>query len=198
MPVRSNMADEETKDVEMEEEEEDDSEDDSDEGESDEESGDSDKELQIAFEKGLLKPGLFQEVEKTKKEHVNNVEGLKAALNNLTTKNKFDWAERLDVTTQPVPDATGATTTAEEQPTEKNASKEETVHNDFQREMAISSAGASWLARLWLSYASWASRRNDRTTSLRRWSKTTLTCAGSERRSSPNSNPWNSAKRCAS
>jgi len=149
MPVRTNMADEETKDVEMEEEEEDDSEEDSDEGESDEESGDSDKELQIAFEKGLLKPGLFQEVEKTKKEHVNNVEGLKAALNNLTTKNKFDWAERLDVTTQPVPDATGTTTTAEEQPTEKNASKEETVHNDFQREMAIHrQAQAGWLEAL--------------------------------------------------
>ena len=31
-----------------------------------------------------------------------------------------------------------------------------------------------------------------------KWSKMTRTCAGSERRSFPNSNLWNSAKRCAS
>ena len=45
------MSEEETKDVEM-DEDEDSEEEDSDEGESDEGSGDSDKELQIAFEKG--------------------------------------------------------------------------------------------------------------------------------------------------
>ena len=60
---------------------------------------------------GLLKPGLFKEAEQTKKEHVNNVEGLKAALANFQTKNKFEWAERLDVTAKPVPDVTGTAST---------------------------------------------------------------------------------------
>ena len=42
-----------------------------------------------------------------------------------------------------------ALTSAEDQPTEKNASKEETVHNDFQREMAIHrQAQAGWLEAL--------------------------------------------------
>merc|ERR1712025_997578 len=92
--VGDNEGEEETEDIEMEqgEEEEDDDDESDEEVESGDESGDSDKELQIAFEKGLLKPGLFKEAEKTKKEHVNNVEGLKAALANFQTKNKFEWA----------------------------------------------------------------------------------------------------------
>jgi len=147
--IGDNEGEEEAEDVEMEEGEEEEDDDDSDEEEeSGDESGDSDKELQIAFEKGLLKPGLFKEAEQTKKEHVNNVEGLKAALANFQTKNKFEWAERLDVTAKPVPDVTGTAST-EETPTEKGASKEETVHNDFQREMAIHrQAQGAWLEAL--------------------------------------------------
>merc|ERR1712168_1182288 len=101
MPEENKMVEgngeEETEDIEMEQGEEEEDESDEEE-ESGDESGDSDKELQIAFEKGLLKPGLFKEAEQTKKEHINNVEGLKAALANFQTKNKFEWAERLDVT----------------------------------------------------------------------------------------------------
>merc|ERR1711872_225315 len=123
MPSDTKEREEEEKaeDVEMEEEDDDDDDDSADEeDDSEDESGDSDKELQIAFEKGLLKPGLFKEEEQTKKEHVNNVEGLKAALVNFQTKNKFEWAERLDVTTNPAPDVTGAAT-SDDQPLDKNA-----------------------------------------------------------------------------
>jgi len=130
-------------DVDMEDSDEEEEE----EEESGDESGDSDKELQIAFEKGLLKPGLFRVEEEKKKEHVNNVEGLKSALANFETKNKLDWAERLDVIAAPVPDTTGLNT-GETTPAEKgkDASKDEAVHNDFQREMAIHrQAQGAWL-----------------------------------------------------
>merc|ERR1712002_1059509 len=133
-------------DVEMNDSEDSDDEE-GEEGEgSEDESGDSDKELQIAFEKGLLKPGLFRVEEEKKKEHVNNVEGLKAALAKFETKNKMEWAERLDVIAAPVPDTTGINA-AGETPTEN--AKDEAVHNDFQREMAIHrQAQGAWLHAL--------------------------------------------------
>jgi len=58
---------------------------------------DSDKELQDAFAKGLLKPGLNTVKEVTKRQPINNVNGLKTKLNEF--RKRFDWFERLDVIT---------------------------------------------------------------------------------------------------
>jgi len=139
------MNEKEIDDVEM---EEDDDSEDGDSG-SEEGSGDSDKELQIAFEKGLIKPGLFKVEEK--KEHVNDPAGLKAALASFEMKNKLEWAERLDVTCEPVLDATGLST-GENDATENTPDardKDAVVHNDFQREMTIHrQAQGAWLEAL--------------------------------------------------
>ncbi|XP_037553969.1 probable rRNA-processing protein EBP2 [Nematolebias whitei] len=61
----------------------------------------SDGELQEAFSKGLLKPGMNVLVEK-KKQFVFNVEGLKRCLGNL--RKDLPWVERLDVTNPPAED----------------------------------------------------------------------------------------------
>ncbi|KAK3919467.1 putative rRNA-processing protein EBP2-like protein [Frankliniella fusca] len=57
---------------------------------------DSDAELQEAFAKGIIKPGLNVPVE-PKKEYTNNVEGLKTRLRDILQSLK--WVERLDLTT---------------------------------------------------------------------------------------------------
>ncbi|XP_059840196.1 probable rRNA-processing protein EBP2 [Hypanus sabinus] len=61
----------------------------------------SDLELQEAFSKGLLKPGL-NVVEETEKQCVNNVVGLKQCLEDF--KKDLKWVERLDMTNGPAAD----------------------------------------------------------------------------------------------
>ncbi|XP_078074726.1 putative rRNA-processing protein EBP2 [Mustelus asterias] len=61
----------------------------------------SDSELQDAFSKGLLKPGL-NVVEELEKHYVNDVVGLKRCLEEF--KKNMEWAERLDMTSEPAVD----------------------------------------------------------------------------------------------
>lgn len=88
----------------------------------------SDGELQEAFAKGLLKPGMNVVADEPKKS-INNVEGLKQCLADL--RKDLPWVERLDMTNPPaedilskvegkVPDVTNGEVNAED---------------DFQREM---------------------------------------------------------------
>jgi len=63
---------------------------------SDSESVDSDAELQEAFEKGALKPGLNVQ-ETAPRKFVNNITGLKSKIEEL--KVKLEWVERLDLST---------------------------------------------------------------------------------------------------
>ncbi|XP_060801271.1 probable rRNA-processing protein EBP2 homolog [Amyelois transitella] len=62
---------------------------------------DSDEELQEAFAKGLLKPGLNEEIERVEKTYVNNVADLKAKLKEF--KLKLPWVETLDLVTSVAP-----------------------------------------------------------------------------------------------
>ncbi|XP_045493163.1 probable rRNA-processing protein EBP2 homolog [Colias croceus] len=62
---------------------------------------DSDEELQEAFAKGLLKPGLNEEIEKIEKRYVNNVADLKAKLKEFELK--LPWVETLDLVTAVAP-----------------------------------------------------------------------------------------------
>jgi len=65
---------------------------------SDEEMDDSDRELQIAFQKGFLKPGLNIVQNVIQKKWIHNVSGLKTKLADL--RNNLDWIERMDVTVE--------------------------------------------------------------------------------------------------
>uniref|UniRef100_A0A8B9LDI5 EBNA1 binding protein 2 n=2 Tax=Astyanax mexicanus TaxID=7994 RepID=A0A8B9LDI5_ASTMX len=85
----------------------------------------SDGELQEAFAKGLLKPGLNIPLEEPKKA-VNNVEGLKKCLADF--KKNLPWVERLDLTNKPVDDVLAK---AEGRPSNDDVNPED----DFQREM---------------------------------------------------------------
>ncbi|CAK1553452.1 unnamed protein product [Leptosia nina] len=62
---------------------------------------DSDEELQEAFAKGLLKPGINEEIEKVEKRHVNNIADLKAKLKEFELK--LPWVETLDLVTSVAP-----------------------------------------------------------------------------------------------
>ncbi|XP_028158594.1 probable rRNA-processing protein EBP2 homolog [Ostrinia nubilalis] len=62
---------------------------------------DSDEELQEAFAKGLLKPGLNEEIEKVQKTYTNNVADLKTKLKEF--KLKLPWIETLDLVTSVAP-----------------------------------------------------------------------------------------------
>ncbi|CAH2107686.1 unnamed protein product [Euphydryas editha] len=62
---------------------------------------DSDEELQEAFAKGLLKPGLNEEIERVEKKYVNNVADLKAKLKEFELK--LPWIETLDLVTTVAP-----------------------------------------------------------------------------------------------
>ncbi|CAH0627394.1 unnamed protein product [Chrysodeixis includens] len=62
---------------------------------------DSDEELQEAFAKGLLKPGLNEEIEKVEKNYVNNVTELKSKLKDFQLK--LPWIETLDLVTTVAP-----------------------------------------------------------------------------------------------
>uniref|UniRef100_A0A8C4QMS9 EBNA1 binding protein 2 n=1 Tax=Eptatretus burgeri TaxID=7764 RepID=A0A8C4QMS9_EPTBU len=61
----------------------------------------SDTELQKAFKKGDLKPGLNVEVQK-KRQRINNQAGLQQSF--LELKRDLPWVERLDITCWPAPD----------------------------------------------------------------------------------------------
>ncbi|XP_068563768.1 probable rRNA-processing protein EBP2 [Cebidichthys violaceus] len=97
--------------------------------ESDEENSElSDDELQEAFAKGLLKPGMNVLVDEPKK-FVNNVEGLKHCLADL--RKDLPWVERLDMTNLPAEDTLSK---AEGKvPSVKNGNVD--ADDDFQREM---------------------------------------------------------------
>ncbi|PSN52707.1 putative rRNA-processing protein EBP2 [Blattella germanica] len=62
---------------------------------------DSDAELQEAFAKGLLKPGLNVEVVKNERQYQNKVPELKRKLSDIQLKH--DWIERLDLVNAPAP-----------------------------------------------------------------------------------------------
>ncbi|XP_072543116.1 probable rRNA-processing protein EBP2 [Salminus brasiliensis] len=85
----------------------------------------SDGELQEAFAKGLLKPGLNIPLEEPKKA-VNDVDGLKKCLADF--KKNLPWVERLDLTNQPAVDVLAK---AEGRPSDDDVNAED----DFQREM---------------------------------------------------------------
>lgn len=92
---------------------------------SDNESVDSDRELQIAFESGLLKPGLNIPVDERPKP-VTNIAGLKACLEEL--KKELPWEERLEMCEEP--------TRAPQALDDMNISNgADDVHDDFKREM---------------------------------------------------------------
>lgn len=57
--------------------------------------------MQEAFAKGLLKPGLNEEIEKVEKKYVNNVADLKAKLKEF--KLSLAWVETLDLVTSVAP-----------------------------------------------------------------------------------------------
>ncbi|XP_008277640.1 putative rRNA-processing protein EBP2 [Stegastes partitus] len=88
----------------------------------------SDSELQEAFSKGLLKPGMNVMVEKSKK-FVNNVEGMKHCLADL--RKNLPWVERLDLTNLPAEDILSKV----EGKVSALANGEVNANDDFQREM---------------------------------------------------------------
>lgn len=94
----------------------------------DEDSGMSDGELQEAFAKGLLKPGLNIPLDEPKK-MVNNEEGLKQCLSDF--RKNLPWVERLDSINLPAEDIVAK---AEGKAIDKN-SGEINPDDDFQREM---------------------------------------------------------------
>ncbi|XP_038622167.1 probable rRNA-processing protein EBP2 [Tachyglossus aculeatus] len=89
----------------------------------------SDRELQEAFAKGVLKPGLNVVLDEPKKT-VNDVDGLKHCLSEF--KRKLAWIERLDVTLGPVPEIPSSRPTLHT-PERKAVDPED----DFQREMSF-------------------------------------------------------------
>ncbi|XP_056235605.1 probable rRNA-processing protein EBP2 [Seriola aureovittata] len=88
----------------------------------------SDDELQEAFTKGLLKPGMNVLVDKPKK-FVNNVEGLKQCLADF--RRDLPWVERLDMTNLPAEDIISKA----EGKVPSSANGEINADDDFQREM---------------------------------------------------------------
>ncbi|XP_041791639.1 probable rRNA-processing protein EBP2 [Chelmon rostratus] len=88
----------------------------------------SDNELQEAFSKGLLKPGMNVLVNKPKT-FVNNMEGLKQCLADF--RKDLPWVERLDLTNLPAEDVLSKVEAKVPNVTNGNV----TVDDDFQREM---------------------------------------------------------------
>uniref|UniRef100_A0A915KIQ3 rRNA-processing protein EBP2 n=1 Tax=Romanomermis culicivorax TaxID=13658 RepID=A0A915KIQ3_ROMCU len=86
---------------------------------SDEDDYDSDRELQVAFEKGYIKPGLNVVQEVVKKKWINNVSAMKSKLSEF--KKDLDWIERMDVTV--------------ERPIDEEESA--IAENDFKREVSF-------------------------------------------------------------
>ncbi|CAK1603845.1 unnamed protein product [Parnassius mnemosyne] len=108
---------------------------------------DSDEELQEAFAKGILKPGLNEEIEKAIKKYVNNVADLKAKLKEIELK--LPWIEKLDLVTTVAPMAPDVALQMEETAQRRKNIKENTkgnqlydptqdpVLNEFKRENLI-------------------------------------------------------------
>lgn len=88
----------------------------------------SDDELQEAFSKGMLKPGMNVLVNKPKK-LVNNVDGLKHSLADL--RKDLPWVERLDLTNPPAEDVLAKA----EGKDPNSANGGINAEDDFQREM---------------------------------------------------------------
>ncbi|XP_071342504.1 probable rRNA-processing protein EBP2 [Trachinotus anak] len=88
----------------------------------------SDDELQEAFAKGLLKPGMNILVDKPKK-FVNNVEGMKQCLADF--RKDLPWVERLDMTNLPAEDIVSKAEGKVSSPTNGDINADD----DFQREM---------------------------------------------------------------
>ena len=97
----------------------------------DSDSENSDRELQVAFAKGLLKPGLNREVEKRSFPLINNVDGLE---NKMKGFSLLPWGETLDLTVEPAPLAPEIALEISER---SKDGKEEIplAKNDFAREM---------------------------------------------------------------
>nr|XP_032633579.1 probable rRNA-processing protein EBP2 isoform X2 [Chelonoidis abingdonii] len=119
-----------------------------------EESVITDKELQTAFSRGALKPGLNVVLEGHKKA-LNNVDGLKQCLSEF--KQHLAWVERLDVTSGQAPNVMN--------PTSYHTPDKATVdpEDDFQREMSFyRQAQAAVLKALpWLHHQKVPTRRPD-------------------------------------
>merc|ERR1712018_364557 len=94
--------------------------------------GDSDRELQIAFAQGLLKPGLNVEIP-APKEAINDVAGMEAALLELQGEKVLPWLERLDLCLNPAP--AHSALAIQQQLTASNTDGD--VHDDFKREMTF-------------------------------------------------------------
>uniref|UniRef100_A0A1B6HTD5 Uncharacterized protein n=1 Tax=Homalodisca liturata TaxID=320908 RepID=A0A1B6HTD5_9HEMI len=93
----------------------------------------SDIELQDAFAKGLLKPGLnVPVVEQEKKVYANDVKTLKQKL--LDIKNNMNWFERLDLVSKPAPLAPEIAVQLEEQEALNHSSNKSVAMNEFKRE----------------------------------------------------------------
>ncbi|XP_071800307.1 probable rRNA-processing protein EBP2 [Asterias amurensis] len=105
----------------------------------DEDSYDSDAELQNAFAKGLLKPGL-NVVAQGPKKYVNNVEGIKEALAEL--QQNLPWIERMDIVCDGVK-KTATDVEEEESIAKKMPTVVDDVHDDFKREMTFYRQGQS-------------------------------------------------------
>ncbi|XP_039591182.1 probable rRNA-processing protein EBP2 [Polypterus senegalus] len=90
----------------------------------------SDGELQEAFSKGLLKPGLNILIDK-KEKGVNNVEGLKNCLADF--KKDINWEERLDITKGLGPDIMATI----DSKNNVDDNSEVNAEDDFQREMCF-------------------------------------------------------------
>ncbi|NP_001017151.1 EBNA1 binding protein 2 [Xenopus tropicalis] len=88
----------------------------------------TDKELQEAFSQGKLKPGLNVILE-GKKKPFNDVSGLRQSLKDLM--NELPWAERMDVTVDPVAETAGQNGQTAPNTPDINA------EDDFQREMCF-------------------------------------------------------------
>ncbi|XP_056133273.1 probable rRNA-processing protein EBP2 [Lampris incognitus] len=88
----------------------------------------SDEELQEAFAKGILKPGL-NVVDVEPQQFINNVEGLKQCLADL--RKTLPWVERLDLTNLPAEDIVAKA----EGKLPSATSGEINAEDDFQREM---------------------------------------------------------------
>ncbi|XP_075970191.1 putative rRNA-processing protein EBP2 homolog [Anticarsia gemmatalis] len=108
---------------------------------------DSDEELQEAFAKGLLKPGLNEEIERIERKYVNNVSDLKVKLKEFQLK--LPWLETLDLVTAVAPMAPDVALQMQETALRRKNLKENTkgkqtydptqdpVLNEFKRENLI-------------------------------------------------------------
>ncbi|XP_054275073.1 probable rRNA-processing protein EBP2 homolog [Macrosteles quadrilineatus] len=93
---------------------------------------DSDSELQHAFAKGLLKPGLNVRLMEKKKVFINDVAGLRQKLQEI--KKDLNWFERLDLVCKPAPLAPEIAVQIEEQETQSLSSGKNLALNEFKRE----------------------------------------------------------------